>query len=166
MRRHLVLLTSLATIGLLADPLAQRRSQDVEIPPTVAIEKDVMVPARDGVRLATDIYRPAGGGQPSAGRFPVIVERTPYDKEGSGNIRRGLFFAQRGYVVVYQDVRGRFKSEGRWWMLVDDDTDGYDLLAWIAKQPWSNGRTDASRPWAGAIPVRPSTRSPSRVPLA
>jgi uncharacterized protein len=119
---------------------AQRANRAVDVPPTVAIEKNVMVPVRDGVKLATDIYRPARDGQPLAGRFPVIVERTPYDKEGGGNVRRGIAFAQHGYTVVFQDVRGRFKSEGRWWMLVDDDDDGYDLLEWIGKQPWSNGR--------------------------
>jgi uncharacterized protein len=139
MRRKVLLLTCL-TISLLTDLVAQRPARAVAVPPTVVIDKDVMVAARDGVKLATDIYRPARDGQPTPGRFPVIVERTPYDKEGGGNIRRGIFFAERGYVVVFQDVRGRFKSEGRWWMLVDDDSDGYDLFGWIAKQPWSNGR--------------------------
>ena len=109
-------------------------------PPTVAIEKDVMVAARDGIRLATDIYFPASDGSRAAGPFPVIVERTPYDKEAAANVHRGIHFAQRGYVVIFQDVRGRFKSEGRWWMLVDDSRDGYDLLEWISRQPWSSGR--------------------------
>jgi uncharacterized protein len=128
-------------LGLASTVLpAQRSPRHIEVPPTVAVDKDVMVAVRDGVKLATDIYRPARDGRSLPGRFPVVVERTPYNKEGAGNIRRGVAFAERGYVVVFQDVRGRFKSQGRWWMLVDDDTDGYDLFEWIGKQPWSNGR--------------------------
>ena len=93
MRRTVLLLTCLTTIGLLTDLVAQRPARAVAVPPTVVVDKDVMVAARDGVKLATDIYRPARDGQPTPGRFPVIVERTPYDKESGANIRRGAFFA-------------------------------------------------------------------------
>ena len=100
----------------------------------MVVSHDVMVPMRDGVRLATDVYRPALDGVPVPGRFPVILERTPYDKTQS---RWWIdYFVARGYVAVAQDVRGRFASEGVWRMLVDDGRDGYDTTAWIGEQPW------------------------------
>src|SRR5260370_37846196 len=70
---------------------------------------NVMVPMRDGIRLATDIYRPARNGAPVEGKFPVILERTPYDKDNSGSLAD---FVQDGYIVVSQDIRGRYHSEG------------------------------------------------------
>lgn len=100
--------------------------------------RNVMVAARDGVRLATDVYLPERPGAGS-GRYPTIVERTPYNKDGNA---AGLvaFFVPRGYAVVVQDVRGRYNSEGTWRPLRDDGPDGADLLKWIAAQPWSNGK--------------------------
>ena len=97
-----------------------------------------MVPMHDGVSLATDLYRPAHGGKPLDGRFPALLMRTPYNKE----VRAAAFadyFAARGYVVVVQDVRGRYKSQGRWRPLYDDGHDGYDTAAWIGRQRWSDG---------------------------
>jgi len=76
----------------------------------VIVERQVMVPLRDGVNLATTIYRPASRGMPAPGRFPVIVERTPYDRQLLYFHLTGQFFARRGYVVAYQDVRGRGDS--------------------------------------------------------
>jgi len=103
----------------------------------VVVERDVMVAMRDGVRLALDVYRPAAQGQPLPGRYPVILERTPYTKErGEGWARE---FAAHGYVTVVQDVRGRYHSEGRWRPLTDDVSDGYDTAAWIGEQPWCDG---------------------------
>jgi len=105
----------------------------------VEVLKDIMVSMRDGVKLATDIYLPSKSGQRLAGRFPVVVARTPYNKDyASGDPVE--YWVKRGYIVVSQDVRGRYKSEGRWRMLVDDGHDGYDLLQWIGEQPWSNGK--------------------------
>jgi len=104
----------------------------------VILTRNVMVPARDGIRLATDVYAPGRGGVVS-GRFPAIVERTPYNKE-SGAESQVQYFVPRGYVVVRQDIRGRYGSEGKWRPLRDDGPDGADLLAWIAAQPWSNGK--------------------------
>src|SRR5579864_3483493 len=69
----------------------------------------VMAPMRDGVRLATDMYRPAHGGKAAEGKFPVLIERTPYNKIGRRKL--GEFLARRGYVVVLQDSRGRHGSE-------------------------------------------------------
>ena len=102
------------------------------------VEKDVMVPMRDGVRLATDVYRPAEGGEPHAEPLPVILSRLPYNKDGQAAAAR--YFATHGYVFVAQDTRGRYKSEGVWHMLTDDGPDGVDCAAWIGKQPWSNGK--------------------------
>lgn len=101
-------------------------------------EKNVMVRMRDGVRLATDIYRPAAQGRALSGRFPVLVYRTPYNKDGER--RAGIFFAEHGYVVIAQDCRGRFGSEGEFTLLGSDGPDGYDTIEWAAQQPWSNGK--------------------------
>lgn len=99
------------------------------------VERNVAVPMRDGVALATDLYFPAANGVRKTGTLPVILERTPYDKS---RVSGGLY-ASRGYVYVAQDTRGRYSSEGRWTFLTNDDEDGHDAAAWIVKQPWSNG---------------------------
>lgn len=112
------------------------------------LERDVMVTMRDGVRLATDIYRPD-----TADKVPAILERTPYDKSGTSRSERtaadpepvgrealARVFVERGYAVIYQDCRGRHKSEGRFVKYLDDGPDGYDTVAWLAKQPWCAGR--------------------------
>jgi hypothetical protein len=118
------------------------------------VERDVMVPARDGIKLACDIYRPAVAGQAAAGAFPVILERTPYGKGSTSRseISRAqpqrpksrhevaAFFVQHGYVVVYQDCRGRYGSEGVFRKYLDEAADGYDTCAWLVQQPWCNGR--------------------------
>lgn len=100
----------------------------------VKVERNVMVPMRDGVKLATDIYLP----EKIEGRLPVILTRLPYDKTGSKG--HGEYFAQHGYVFIAQDTRGRFGSEGVWHMMTDDGRDGVDCAAWIGAQPWSNGK--------------------------
>jgi len=102
------------------------------------VQTDLMVPMRDGIHLATDIYRPAVGGVPSSEPLPVILTRLPYNKDGAKTM--GQYYASHGYVLVAQDTRGRYKSEGIWHMLTDDGPDGVDCAAWIADQPWSNGK--------------------------
>lgn len=106
---------------------------------TIVVERGLLVPMRDGVRLATDVYRPAG-----AGRFPVLVQRTPYDKDDPWPVATLMFSpidaAARGYAVVVQDCRGRFASEGEWIPFVVEGPDGHDTIEWAARQPWSNGR--------------------------
>ena len=97
--------------------------------------RDVMVPMRDGINLATDIYLPAG-----KRKFPAILCRTPYNKLSDWHAVIGPYYARKGYLVVIQDTRGRYKSEGVWHMLNDDGKDGYDCCEWIGRQPWSNGR--------------------------
>jgi putative CocE/NonD family hydrolase len=96
-----------------------------------------MVTMRDGVKLACDVYRPAHNGQPAEGKFPAILERTPYGKAGVESYAG--FFVERGYVVIGQDVRVRYQSEGAWRPFRDDGRDGYDTAQWIGSQPWSDG---------------------------
>lgn len=103
----------------------------------IVASKNVMVTMRDGVRLATDIYRPAVNGNAAPGKFPVILERTPYNKDGiDGWVQ---YFLPRGYVAVGQDVRGRYASEGNWRPHRDDVNDGYDTAKWIGEQSWCDG---------------------------
>ena len=137
--RALVILAPLAC--LCADGISQAPTvTKIEPGNEVIIEKNIMVAVRDGVRLALDLYRPGKGGKVLAGSFPTLLVRTPYDKDPAGNVADGEYFASRGYVVAINDTRGRFHSEGQWRMMVDDPADGYDIVEWIARQPWSNGK--------------------------
>ena len=106
----------------------------------VICRSNVMVLMRDGVRLATDIYLPALNGQVVAGKFPAILERTPYDKATLRNVVNGNYFASRGYVCAVQDVRGRFVSEGEWYAFAKEAPDGFDTVEWLAAQSWSDGQ--------------------------
>ncbi len=99
----------------------------------VSVERDVSAKMRDGVALRADIYRPH-----VEGKFPVLLVRTPYDK--TGEINFGLKAAARGYVVVAQDVRGRYASEGEWYPFKNESQDGYDTVEWAAALPYSNGK--------------------------
>jgi uncharacterized protein len=103
----------------------------------VTIERRVMVPMRDGVRLATDLYRPTD----IAGPLPTILMRTPYNKGANpaGDVS-ARFFASHGYAVAVQDVRGKFESEGQYRVYQGDVTDWSDMFDWIGAQPWSTGR--------------------------
>jgi putative CocE/NonD family hydrolase len=114
----------------------------------IIVAQNVMIPMRDGVQLATDIYRPANpDGTPVEGAFPVILGRTSYDKSNPviwvDPIAR--FFVPRGYVVLLQDLRGRGLSEGtgQYFHTANplEGKDGYDTIEWAAKQEWSTGRT-------------------------
>jgi putative CocE/NonD family hydrolase len=103
----------------------------------VRIEQSVMVPMRDGVRLSTDLYFPVG----VEGRLPVILMRTPYNKNAH-RVARSIpnMFAGQGYAVAVQDVRGKFESEGDYIISAADVNDGYDATSWAAAQAWSNGK--------------------------
>ncbi|HSB17758.1 MAG TPA: CocE/NonD family hydrolase [Bryobacteraceae bacterium] len=104
----------------------------------IVTAKKVMVPMRDGARLSTDIYFPARNGVPVPGKFPVILERTPY---GSHTIESwASYFVPRGYIAIGQNVRGRYGSEGEWFPHRDDVRDGYDTAEWVGKQPWFSGK--------------------------
>ena len=96
-------------------------------------------PMRDGVRLATEVYLPAGDGP-----FPVVLQRTPYNRRSPGpgsdcDAAVGRYFAERGYATLNQDVRGRYRSEGEFDAMRQEAADGYDAVEWAAAQPWSNG---------------------------
>src|SRR5690242_8379342 len=117
--------------------MAERKREGSAHSFDVHIERDVMVAMRDGVCLATDIYRPAHAGAPVPGRFPVILERTPYDKGAPRFVIPARHFAEHGYAVLMQDVRGRGGSEGEWYAFAREAPDGYDTIEWAAAQPWS-----------------------------
>jgi len=104
------------------------------------VRPNVLIAARDGVLLAADIYLPARNGEAVDGIFPAIVERTPYLKDGTNYARRGHWYARRGYATVINDVRGRGQSNGEWYPFALEAPDGYDVVEWVAGQPWCNGR--------------------------
>jgi hypothetical protein len=99
----------------------------------VVIERNVPAKMRDGVVLHADIYRPKADG-----KFPVLLVRTPYDKRGEVDF--GPMAAARGYVVVAQDTRGRYTSEGEWYVFKHESLDGHDTIEWAAALPYSNGK--------------------------
>ncbi len=106
------------------------------------IDQKVMMPMRDGIRLATDIYRPKGDQ-----KVPIIFSKTPYNFNswGDGEQKMGGYngayeAVKRGYAYVVQNERGRYFSEGEWDILGTPTTDGYDALDWLSKQTWSNGK--------------------------
>src|SRR6266705_2402240 len=92
-------------------------------PYAVVYERNVAVDMRDGVTLRADIFRPD-----AAGKFPVLLQRTPYDKNYGTEF--GLKAAAQGYVVVIEDVRGRYASEGEWYPFKNEMNDGYDTVEW------------------------------------
>jgi uncharacterized protein len=98
------------------------------------------ITVRDGTKLLADIYLPAKGREPVAGKHPTLLTRTPYGRQRASDVEVANWFAARGYAVVVNDCRGRFDSEGKWRMLLDDPNDGADVAKWIAAQPWSTGK--------------------------
>lgn len=101
----------------------------------VKIDFNQRVKMQDGVELSADVYRPDGEGQ-----FPVILSRTPYNKNGSRPLEFGRFYASHGYAYVEMDVRGRGDSDGKFIPYKNDGIDGYDAIEWCAKQKWSTGK--------------------------
>ena len=121
--------------GLFAQvPEITRRAAEYD----VVVEKNVMIAVRDGTRLAADIYRPGAGRQ--AGRGAVPDAPDPHALQQGRGREEGRYYAERGYNVVANDVRGRYASEGTWRLIADDPADGYDVVEWIAAQPWSDGK--------------------------
>jgi putative CocE/NonD family hydrolase len=109
----------------------------------VLLASEIMLPMRDGVRLATDLYFPARQDAADArvdGAFPVILIRTPYNKRSDASRVLGEYFARRGYVMAIQDCRGRYSSEGTFYFLAQEPEDGYDTVEWLGVQPWSTGK--------------------------
>ena len=99
----------------------------------VTVERNVPAKMRDGVVLRADVYRPK-----AEGKFPVLLTRTPYDKQWE--IEFALKAVPRGYVVIAQDTRGRYESEGEWYPFKHESQDGYDTIEWAAALPYSNGK--------------------------
>ncbi|HKW56204.1 MAG TPA: CocE/NonD family hydrolase [Candidatus Acidoferrum sp.] len=129
--KNAVTLLTASLLGALLS-LQARRAEAAEHY-EVAVERSVPAKMRDGATLRADIYRPK-----AEGKFPVLLVRTPYDKTGETNF--GLKAAARGYVVIAQDVRGRFTSEGDFYTFANESADGYDTVEWAAALPYSNGK--------------------------
>jgi len=120
-------LTILFPIALLMAGNAQAESYGV------TVQHNVSAAMRDGTKLRADIYRPK-----AEGKFPVLLVRTPYDK--TNEMEFAVRAAVRGYVVVAQDVRGRYQSEGEWYPFRHESDDGYDTVEWAAALPYANGK--------------------------
>lgn len=123
---HLCLFAIVGT--LMAGTSASAREQY-----DVKVETNVAMTTRDGINLRADIYRPE-----APGKFPVILQRTPYDKRN--DVSTGLRFASHGFVFIDQDVRGRNSSEGDWYPFKYESRDGYDAVEWAAGLPYSDGK--------------------------
>jgi uncharacterized protein len=120
-------------VGLVAITVFQCFSSRFSHQREMNFERDVPVKMRDGITLRADICRPTADG-----KFPVLLTRTPYDKNGAVAFCRKA--VARGYVVVAQDVRGRYASEGIWYPFKYESQDGYDTVEWAASLPYSNGK--------------------------
>lgn len=103
---------------------------------------ECMVRMRDGIRLATDVYIPGKESFETAQIRDVVLIRLPYDKSGDYCFIPLVaeYFMEHGYIVIAQDVRGKFRSEGETLLFVNEQNDGYDTIEWIINQPWSNGK--------------------------
>jgi uncharacterized protein len=123
----LVFVASLLSLALGAPAVIAAENYEI------TVTRNVEAKMRDGVTLRADVYRPR-----AEGRYPVLLVRTPYDKQWISEFgHRG---AARGYVVIAQDVRGRFASEGEWYTFRYESQDGYDTVEWAAALPYSNGK--------------------------
>jgi putative CocE/NonD family hydrolase len=138
LRFRAILIAGFACAALIADGAPLEPAKPYR---DVLRQQDVMVAARDGVLLATDIYRPATGGVAASERLPVLLHRTPYDKSEAATVAIAETLAKHGYVVMLQDTRGRHHSQGVFEKYYSYDAyDGYDSVEWAAKQPFCNGK--------------------------
>ena len=126
-----------------AELRARRDSLEKELESIAVIDRKVMVPMRDGARMATDIYRPKN----ASGKVPIVFVRTPYNfnfwdvRNGApADMTAQLDAVKRGYAYVGMNERGHFFSEGNYDILGPPRTDGYDAIAWMSSQPWANGK--------------------------
>jgi len=135
LRRATLLMLCLLAFGsgffLFSSALPQSASAGQE--KRVIIEYNVRTRMRDGVSLTADIYRPA-----KPGKFPVLLVRTPYDRKGEAGMAYDL--AARDYLVIVQDTRGRYGSEGEFYPFRNESQDGYDTVEWAAALTNSNGQ--------------------------
>ena len=121
---HVATLVALLLLPLAAEP---------QVGAEVEVEEGVRAEMRDGVALVADIYRPA-----AEGSYPVLLQRTPYNRDGGEDGAREL--AGHGYIVVVQDTRGRYDSEGVFYPFRHETDDGYDTVEWAAALPGSSGK--------------------------
>ena len=129
--------------ALSKEMLAKRSTTEQELESVAIIERKVMVPMRDGKRMATDIYRP----KDTSKKYPIVFVRTPYNFN-YWDVRNGaprdmateLTAVKRGYAYVEMNERGHFFSEGNYDILGPPLTDGTDAITWMASRPWSNGK--------------------------
>ena len=155
-QRHLIVAVLVALSGaatlvraqqgtLTAQQRQQRIDTEHELQSLAIVERKVMMPMPDGVRLATDIYRPRTSGP--ASRVPIVFVRTPYNfnfwdvhNGVPADMTAALTAVKRGYAYVVQNERGHFFSEGNYDILGAPRSDGYNAIDWLTKQPWSNGK--------------------------
>ena len=120
--------------------------------PGICLLRDIMIPMRDWVLLATDIYFPERDESQYQDSFPVLMERTPYDKSGISPREVSIWepspmsrpelatsMTKAGFVVIFQDCRGRYRSGGHFTKYIDEGNDGLDTLNWLKQQRWFNG---------------------------
>src|SRR5882762_6297709 len=153
--RHLIVATLIAVFaaalvvraqqqgGLSAADKARRWDMENELQSIAVLDRKVMMPMPDGVRLATDIYRPKN----ASPRVPTIWVHTPYNfnfwdvhNGVPADMSAVLTAVKKGYAYVVQNERGHFFSEGNYDILGAPLTDGYDAIAWLSSQPWANGK--------------------------
>jgi putative CocE/NonD family hydrolase len=161
-----------AATGFLQPAMADEDDLDelrAELEEVAVIDKKMMVPMRDGVRLATDVYRP----KEVEGPLPTIFVRTPYNfnEAGERRLKAMIDAVERGYAYVIQNERGKFFSEGEWEILGFPRTDGWDALDWIAAQEWSNGKVgtigcSSSAEWQLALAAMDHPAHAAMVPMA
>lgn len=153
---RIIVLAAAAAVFLAASPLPpqadrqmtdgtkeMRWAMESELASLAIIERKVMIPMRDGIRIAADVYRP----KDTSKKYPAIWVRTPYNFNHwdvpSGVLRdmtAALTAIKRGYAWVDMQERGQFYSEGEWGVLGAPFTDGEGEVAWMTRQPWSNGK--------------------------
>ena len=157
--KRALLLTSVLGCSVLVLPRLRGTEALLEL---IRVEGRVPVVMRDGVKLYADIYRPQ-----REGRFPVLVVRTPYGVQRDGMHESKIRFAQSGYAVVIQDVRGRYESEGKWEPFRNEAEDGYDTIQWAAQQPWSNGKVATEGgSYLGHVQWRAASQAPPNLVTA
>src|SRR2546428_3881500 len=153
--------------GATPELIARRNSIEDELQSIAIVERKLMVPMRDGKRMATDVYRP----KDTSKKYPTIFVRTPYNfnfwdvRSGAPrDMSNELEAVKRGYVFVEMNERGHFFSEGNYDILGPPLSDGDDALSWMSKQPWSNGKVgtigcSSTAEWqlGGAAPGHPGS---------
>ena len=137
MKKRSIYLLSILLVSISFGQSAREKLEEIAI-----IDQKIMMPMRDGVRLATDIYRPK-----TNEKVPIIFSRTPYNfnswgdgEERTRTYERALAAVEKGFAYVVQNERGRYYSEGEWDILGVPLTDGYDAFSWMTEQEWSNGK--------------------------